>query len=158
NWSVRGFLWPERGRVVLSQFQLKAGGAEVTAQGDVTDMAGVMQAQLDGKIGPMSVSLFKTLWPAPLAPRARDWVVKRLVRGWVQGGTFRLTSGSGSDGGWAANTGPERGSLTLEGANLAFAIIDSWPVLEAPRALVRLDGNTFDLTVPDGTFSAPDGR
>jgi hypothetical protein len=158
NWSARGFFSPEHGRVVLSQFQLRAGGAEVSAQGDVTDMAGAMQAQLDGKIGPMPVSLFKTFWPAPLAPRARDWIVRRLVRGWVQGGTFRLTSGSGGDGGWAARTGPERGSLTLEGANLAFAIVDSWPALDVPRALVRLDGNTFEMTVPDATFAVPDGR
>src|SRR2546421_557003 len=148
----------ERGRVVRSQFQLRTGGAEVSAQGDVTDMAGAMQAHLDGKIGPMSVSLFKTLWPAPLAPNARDWIVRRLVRGWVQGGTFRLTSGSGGDSGWAARTGRERGSLTLEGANLGFAVIDSWPVLDVPRALVRLDGQTFEMSAPDATFAVPDGR
>ena len=50
----------------------------------------------------------------------------------MQGGTFRLASGSGGGGGWAATTGPERGSLTLEGANLAFALVDDWPLLEAP--------------------------
>jgi AsmA-like protein len=158
NWSARGFFSPERGRVVLSQFQLRAGGAEVSAQGDVMDMAGAMQAQLDGKIGPMPVSLFKTLWPAPLAPHARDWTVRRLVRGWIQGGSFRLTSSSGSDRAWAARSGPEHGSLTLEGANLAFAIVDNWPALEVPRALLRLDNRTFEMTVPDAAFAVPDGR
>ena len=158
DWSARGFFSPERGRVALSQFKLKAGGAEISAEGDVTDMAGVMQAHLDGKIGPMPASIFKTLWPAPLAPRTRDWVVRRLVRGWIQGGTFRLASGSGGGSGWAANTGPEHGALTLEGSNLAFAVIDSWPLLEAPRALVRLDDHTFEMTVPDAAFAVPDGR
>jgi hypothetical protein len=114
-----------------------------------------MQARLDGKIGPMPASVFKTLWPAPLAPKAREWVVNRLTSGWIQGGAFRLTSGTN---GWSANTGPERGSLTLEGANLGFALLDNWPVLEAPRALVRLDDNTFELAVPDATFAVPDGR
>ena len=158
NWSARGFFSPERGQVVLSQFQLRAGGAEVSAQGDVRDMAGAMQAHLDGKIGPMPASLFKTLWPAPLAPHARDWIVRRLVRGWVQGGTFWLTSGTGGDSGWAARAGRERGSLTLEGTNLAFAVIDSWPALDVPRALVRLDGQTFEMTAPEATFAVPDGR
>ena len=103
DWSARGFVSPERGRVVLSQFQLRAGGAEVSAEGDVTDMAGAMKARLDGKIGSMPVSIFKTLWPAPLAPRTRDWVVKRLVRGWLQGGSFRLATDAGRAGsGWAA--------------------------------------------------------
>jgi hypothetical protein len=90
DWSARGFASPSAARVVLSQFLVRAGGAEVSAEGDVTDMAGAMKARLDGKIGAMPVSIFKTLWPAPLAPRSRDWVVKRLVRGWVQGGSFRL--------------------------------------------------------------------
>ena len=54
---------PERGRVVLNQFVLRAGGAEVSAQGDIADMAGAMQTRLEGKIGPMSADTFKSLWP-----------------------------------------------------------------------------------------------
>ena len=159
DWSARGFASPERGRVVLSQFQLRAGGAEVSAEGDVTDMAGAMKARLDGKIGSMPVSIFKTLWPAPLAPRTRDWVVKRLVRGWLQGGSFRLATDAGPTGsGWAATPTPERASLTLEGANLAFNIVDSWPVLEMPRALLRLDEATLEMRVPDASFAVADGR
>ena len=159
DWSARGFAAPERGRIVLGQFQLRAGGAEVSAEGDVADMAGAMKARLDGKIGPMPVSIFKTLWPAPLAPRTRDWVVKRVVRGWLNGGSFRLATDAGAAGsGWAATPTPERASLTLQGANLAFNVIDSWPVLEIPRALLRLDDATLELSVPDASFSVADGR
>jgi AsmA-like protein len=158
DWSARGFFSPERGRVALEQFKLRAGGAEVSAQGDVIDMAGGMQAHLDGKIGPMPASTFKTLWPAPLAPKSREWVVRRLVRGWIQGGTFRLASESGGGTALPAGGTREHGSLTLEGANLGLAVVDNWPVLEAPRALVRLDDHTFEMTVPDAAFSAPDGR
>ena len=159
DWSARGFASPERGRVVLSHFQLRAGGAEVSAEGDVTDMAGAMKARLDGKIGPMPLSIFKTLWPAPLAPRTRDWVVKRVVRGWLQGGSFRLATDTGATGsGWAATPTPERASLTLQGANLGFNIVDSWPVLEVPRALLRLDEATLEMTVPEASFAVADGR
>jgi hypothetical protein len=159
DWSARGFASPERGRIVLSQFQLRAGGSEVSAEGDVTDMAGAMKARLDGKIGAMPASIFKTLWPAPLAPRTRDWVVKRLVRGWLQGGSFRLaTDASATGSGWAATPAPERASLTLEGSNLAFNLVDSWPVLEVPRALLRLDEATLEMRVPDASFAVADGR
>jgi hypothetical protein len=139
NWSARGFFSPEHGRVVLSQFQLRAGGAEVSAQGDVADMAGAMQAHLDGKIGPMSVSLFKTLWPAPLAPNARDWIVRRLVRGWVQGGTFRLTSGSGGDRRLGRPHGPRarladaRGSQSRVRRHRQLARARRAPRARAPR-------------------------
>jgi hypothetical protein len=160
DWTARGFVAPERGRAVLSEFRLKAGGAEVSAEGDVADMAGAMQARLDGRIGPMPASIFKAIWPAPLAPRSRDWVVKHLVRGWLQGGSFRLATnaGGGAGSGWAATTAPSQGSLTLEAANLAFGLVDSWPTLEAPRALVRLDDQSFEMRLPDATVTAADGR
>ena len=159
DWSARGHYSPERARVVLSQFRLQVAGAEVSAEGDVTDMAGSMKARLDGKIGPMPASVLKTLWPAALAPKSREWVVRRLVRGWVQGGTFQLASGPDTTGpGWASTTGPNHGSLTLEGGNLAFAILDNWPTLEVPRALLRLDDNAFEMNIPDASLAVGDGR
>ena len=61
--AVRGFLEPDHGRIVLSQFLLKAGGGEVSAQGDVSDVSGALKGQLDAKIGSMPVATFKMLWP-----------------------------------------------------------------------------------------------
>ena len=158
DWSARGFFSPEQGRVALGQFNLRVGGAEIVAQGEVTDMAGAMKASLDGKIGAMPASVFKTLWPSALAPRTRDWVVAHLARGWLQGGSFRLASGSETSGVWTATTSADRGSLTLEGANLAFALVEGWPALEAPRALIRLDAQTLELLAPDASFALADGR
>jgi hypothetical protein len=158
DWSARGFFAPEQGRVTLDQFSLRAGGAEVVAQGDVSDIGGPLKARLDGKIGPMSASVFKTLWPTALAPRTRDWVVNHLASGSLQAGSFRLSSGSEENGVWTATSSADRGSLTLEGANLAFALVDGWPALEAPRALVRLDAQTFELLAPDASIALADGR
>jgi hypothetical protein len=139
--------------VVRSDFILRAGGAELTAEGEINDAAGAMNARLDGKIGPMPASTFKTLWPAAVAPQTRDWVIEHLVRGSVQGGSFRLASGLGE----AAGTG-EQSSLTLEGANLAFNLVDSWPALEVPRALLRLDEQAFEVRIPDASLAVADGR
>jgi len=159
DWSAHGFLAPEQGRIVVSQVRLRAGGAEVSAHGDVTDMAGAMKARLEGKIGPMPTSVFKTLWPTAIAPNSRRWVARRLVRGWLQGGTFRIAAGTDDHGaGWATRTGAERASLTLEGSNLAFAVVDGWPALEAPRALLRLDEHALEMTIPDGSLTTADGR
>ena len=54
DWRARGSFSPERARIVLSQFALRAGGAEVSAQGEVSDMAGAMQTRFEGKLGTMS--------------------------------------------------------------------------------------------------------
>ncbi|HJU31233.1 MAG TPA: AsmA-like C-terminal region-containing protein, partial [Hyphomicrobiaceae bacterium] len=142
DWSMRGVYLPDHGRVSLQQLRVKAGGADVSAEGVVADAA---QTRIEGRIGPMPASTFKALWPAVLAPKARDWVVEHVARGMVQGGSFRLGGG-------------DRGSLTLEGSNLAFALVRDWPLLEAPRVLLRFDDRNFELTVPDAAFTARDGR
>ena len=140
DWRARGFLAPERGRIVLSQFALRAGGAEVSAQGDVSDMAGAMQTRLDGKIGPMSADTFKALWPSVLAPKSREWVGQHLVRGNLQGGTFRVASGGGVAGTDWSPSGEPRVSLALEGSDLAFSVLDGWPTLDMPRGLLAPGG------------------
>jgi AsmA-like C-terminal region/Protein of unknown function len=160
DWSAHGFLAPERGRVVLSEFLLRAGGAEVTAEGDVAGMGGAPAARLEGKIGAMPEKTFKALWPAALAPQTRAWIGQRLVRGQLQGGSFKLTSGDGAPGGERSGrqSAADRVSLTLVGSDLALALSDRWPALELPRALARLDGHTFEVSAPEGAFVASDGR
>jgi len=160
DWAAQGFLAPERGRVVLSQFSLSAGGAEVTVEGDVAGMGGATNARLEGKLGPMPAKTFKALWPAALAPQTRAWVGQHLVRGQLQGGAFKLTSSDQPQG--AERTSPsgpvDHVSLTLVGSDLALALSEAWPSLELPRALARLDGHSFELSAPEGAFVAADGR
>ncbi len=154
--SARGFLAPERGRAVLHQFVLKAGGTEITAQGGVSDMSGAAKVHFDGKIGAMPVAVFKSLWPGWVAPGTRAWVTQRLARGHVEGGSFRIAYGSGPGGGEA--TGGDRVSLALEGSNLEFALIEGWPMLEMPRGLLRLEGPAVEFAAPEASMTAADGR
>jgi hypothetical protein len=147
DWTARGFVAPERGRAVLSEFRLKAGGAEISAEGDVADMAGAMQARLDGKIGPMPASIFKAIWPAPLAPLARlggqasgARLAQAALSGWHERGR-RGRLGLGGDHGALA------GLLTLDGQPRP-SLVDGWPTLEAPRALVRLDDQASSCACP----------
>src|SRR5262249_56385690 len=71
DWTVRGLFSPERGRVVLNDFRLRAGGAEVSAAGEVIDMAGVVQANLGGKIRPKPATALKAPLPAAPGPPPR---------------------------------------------------------------------------------------
>lgn len=152
DWTAQGFFNPERQRVALKQFRLRAGGADLSAEGEISDFSGPLRARLEGKLGPMSSTTFRALWPSGLAPQSRRWVQQHLLRGQLNGGTFRFFSGEG------ANAAGERASLTMEASNLAFDIIEGWSVLEAPRAFIRLDNQQFELAVPDGGIAAADGR
>jgi AsmA-like C-terminal region/Protein of unknown function len=156
--ALRGFLGLEQGRIALSQFLLKAGGAEVSAQGDVSDVAGALKGQLDAKIGPMSAATFKTLWPSWVAPATRGWVSRRLVRGNLLAGHFKVVHGSGPNADWAPVGSGDRVSLALEGANLELALVEGWPALEIPRGLLRLEGRAVEFTVPEASMAAADGR
>jgi hypothetical protein len=160
DWSARGFVSPARGHAVLRQFRVLAGGAEITAQGDVSDMAGAMSARLEGRIGAMPANTLKAIWPSALAPQTRAWIATRLVRGNIQGGSFKLSSGAqnGAAGSTAVTGTAERASLTLEGANLALTVLDGGLPLDIPRALLRLDDHALEITVPDASLAVPDGR
>src|SRR5262249_17887775 len=150
---------PEQGRIVLDQLLVRAGGAEVSAQGEMADAGGVMQTRLDGKIGAMPVSVFKSLWPAWLGPEARRWGSARPTRGTVQGGTFKVARGiDRPKGGWTPVTDGDRMTFTLEGANLEFALLDRLPPLEMGRALLRIEGPTVELSAPEASIGVADGR
>jgi hypothetical protein len=157
--SAAGFLVPEHGRIVVEQFAMRAGGAEMTAHAEIADSGGASQASIEGRIGPMTTGLFMTLWPGWVAPQTRSWVGKRLIGGDVHGGAFKIVRGAGRpDSGWAPVAEGDRLSLTLEGANLEFAVLDGAPVLQATRALLRIEGTDVELSVPEAALAAPDGR
>ena len=157
--AVRGFVGLEQGRIALSHFLLKAGGAEVSAQGDVSDVAGALKGQLEANIGPMSAATFKTLWPSWVAPGTRGWVSRRLVRGNLLAGHFKVVHGAGpANTDWAPLGSGDRVSLALEGANIGLALVEGWPVLEIPRGLLRLEDHAVEFTVPQASMAAADGR
>ena len=133
---------------------LRAGGAEVSAEGDVAGMGSAPIARLEGKIGAMPEKTFKALWPAALAPQSRAWIGQRLVRGQLQGGSFQADLREAQGG--SVRRSASRSLLV--GSDLALALSDRWPALELPRALARLDGHTFEVSAPEGAFVASDGR
>lgn len=154
--SLQGLLAPDRGRLVLEKFLLRAGGAEVGASGEVSDLGGTPKSRLDVKIGPMSAPVFKTLWPSWVAPETRAWVVKHLVRGELRGGSFKIAGGFGPAATSAG--GGDRLSLALEGSDLLLALMPGWPHLDMPRGLLRVENRMVEFSAPDGAMTAADGR
>ena len=157
--SANGFVAPEHGRVVLDRFHVRAGGTEVSVLGEVSDIGGAIQARLEGKIGTMSVALFKTLWPSWLAPQTRSWTARRMVGGDVHGGAFKIVRGTAKPtGGWTPVSDGDRMTLALEGANLEFSVLEGWPALAIPRGLLRIEGTSVEFSAPEATLASTDGR
>ena len=157
--TATGHFAPEHGRIVLDRLLVRAGGTELSAQGEMADAGGIMRTRLEAKIGAMPVSLFKTLWPAWLAPETRDWVSTRLTRGDLQGGTLKLVRGTEpANRGWTPVSDGDRMTFTLEGTNLEFDLIDGLPPLKLARALLRIEGSTVELSAPEASVAVADGR
>jgi hypothetical protein len=157
--SVVGFIAHGHGRIALERFVIRAGGAEASAEGEISDIGGSVQARLDGKIGAMSVGLFKTLWPSWLAPQSRIWAAQKLTHGEVNGGSFKIMrAGAKVQDGWTPVGDDDRFTLALEGSNLRLAAMDGWPALEVPRALLRVENTTVEISVPEAVQAAADGR
>jgi AsmA-like C-terminal region len=157
--TATGYFAPEHGRIVLDRLLVRAGGTEISAQGEVADASGVMRTRLEGKIGAMPVSLFKTLWPAWFAPETRNWVSTRLTGGDLQGGTFKLVRGTEpANRGWTPVSDGDRMTFALEGANLEFALLDGLPPLRLARALLRIEGPIVELSAPEASVAVADGR
>ena len=157
--SLRGFIAPDRGRFVLDEFLLKAGGAELRAAGDVADMGRAPKGQLDATVGPMTALTFKALWPTWVAPGTRGWIARHLVRGQLTGGRLKVVHGSAPSAiGWAPLEAGDRVSFSLEGANLELKIADGLPSVEIPRGLLQLQDRTVEFTAPDATIATADGR
>jgi AsmA-like C-terminal region len=157
--TATGYFAPEHGRIVLDRFLVRAGGTEISAQGEMADAGGGMRTRLEAKIGAMPVSLLKTLWPAWLAPESRNWVSTRLTGGDLQGGTFKLVRGiEPANRGWMPVSDGDRMTFTLEGANLEFALLDDLPPLRLARALLRIEGPIVELSAPEASVAVADGR
>jgi hypothetical protein len=159
RWVASGRIGPEPGRLQLQEFQLDAGGAQMAMTGNITNAAGRVDAVVEGRIGAMPVASMKALWPGPIAPRTREWVSRNLTAGTLKGGTFRIATQREAASTVAADNPQERRlSLTLEGADLEFATMQGFPPIEAPRALLRVEGSEAEMTIPEASIDAGQGR
>ena len=159
DWRRAASCSPERGRVVLSQFVLRAGGAEVSAQGDIDRHgrrhAGAPRRQDRAHAGRhLQDALAERRWRR----QPRDWVVTRLVRGTCRAAPFRLASGGGGGTDWTAR----RTATRLADARRLQ------PRLRRARRLADARGaarpaaarraTPSRCTAPDASFTAADGR
>ncbi len=149
---VSGQVAQQQGLLDLKQLALKIAGAELNVSGQIGS-----EVQLEGRISPMPLTTLKALWPVSLAPRARAFAVERITKGQLRSGTFRIGAPGHADP--AARQPRDRQlSLTLEAADIEVELRKELPAVELPRVLLRVEGDSVELTVPDATMTAAPNR
>lgn len=151
--SVSGVLAPDLQSITVSQLLLRAGGGEVSLAGALEAIGGGANAKFEGKISPMPLQTVKALWPRALAPGARNWVGLRISRGQIQSGTFKWLAGTHMGRpAPSTNIADQRLSVAIEVADIAIRPVRTMSSVEAPRALLRLEGAGLEVTVPDAAI------
>ena len=159
QWTVLGSIIPRRGVVEIGDFRIKGGGGEVVMKG--TTMAGPkgQSSRAEVNISPMPLATLKTIWPRALAPGAREWVGERVSDATFNGGSVRFSSGEFMQGeAPSAGASGERLSATFEVADAVSVPLDGMVPVNAPRALVRLENNALEVTIPEAYASLPQNR
>jgi len=159
TWRAAGRIAPADGLVELSEFTLKAGGAEISINGEITTRGDTPSTRVEASMSPMTLPTLKALWPRAIAPAARTWVGSRVTDGTLRSGTFRLLSGKFANeerGGTAGGSegGKSRISMSIEASDLKMVPLPHGLPVEAPRALIHLDGDALEVTIPDAAIVA----
>lgn len=159
SWVAAGRLVPDAGLVELSEFTLKAGGAVIAINGELSTGGEAPSTRVEATMSPMTLPTLKALWPRAIAPGARQWVGKHVTRGSLKSGTFKLLSGKFLGAEANGGQGPaERLTMAIEAGELEMVPLPRGLPIEAPSALIRLENNALEITVPDAALIASPAR
>jgi len=150
--SLAGHHESSSGRTVLERFVFKSGGVEIEAASTVLRTSGPAAIEVEGRIKPATAQQLLSVWPSELAPRTRNYLAANLRQGSLTSGSFRVATGD-----------PDRNeagrlALSIEAADVELEVVKGLPPLEMPRALIRVEGSSFEMTVPEGQMTAGPGR
>jgi hypothetical protein len=152
--TATGRAVPDDGFIELTRFSLKAGGSEFSANGEITSAGGTPSTRIDATTSPMALATLKALWPRAVASAARTWVGNHFTRGTVRSASLKILSGKfleQSGAAASANTGGHI-SLAAEIGDAQMVPLPGGLPIEAPRATIRLEDSTLEVTVPDAVL------
>ena len=150
SWQTQGSVSPAQGKLNIETFRLTAAGVEIGGHGEL--LAGVSQTstRIDANLVTEDLKLLTAVWPRAFAPEARTWFGRNVEKGFVRSGTLKVVSGA-----YMANEAPigtpnqQRVSLALEVGDLAIRHPHALAPAHAERALLRLENEVLEVTVPN---------
>lgn len=157
RFTASGRIIPSEGLLQLAGLSLKAGGGEVTLNGEFISGDGAPSMRVEGWLTPMPLATLKAMWPRSAAPTVRTWVGTQVSEAEIKGASLKLLSGRFLDSdGKAEEAGPmvdrERLSASIEIANIRMQPLPKSLPIEASSALIRLENSTLEVTVPDAAI------
>jgi hypothetical protein len=154
SFKATGRLIPSEGFVQLAEFSLKAGGAEVSANGEIIASGDKPSTRLEASLSPMPVSTLKALWPRAAATTARTWVGTQVERASLTSATLKLLSGRFLESEGEDASHGERLSARMEVADLRMQPLPESLPMEAPQATIRIENSSLEVIIPQAAIIA----
>lgn len=152
SWRAEGAFEPATGAFTTRQ-TLDAGGGELHFSAEVG--AGGSDVTIEGRTGAMPVATVMGLWPRALGRNTRIWLRDSIADGQILGGSFRFSKGQQNR---AGHHEPQRLSIAVQAADVIVSPGAGLPQVKVPSALIRLEGSTLEVTVPEASLAIADGR
>jgi hypothetical protein len=159
SFKASGRVIPSEGLLQLAGLSLKAGGGEVSINGEVISGQESPSTRVEAWLSPMPLATLKAMWPRAAAPTARAWVGEQVTSANLKTASLKLLSGrflepeQGAEG--AAPAGArERLSASMEITDLNMYPLPKSLPIEAPRATIRLENSSLEVTVPEAAIIA----
>lgn len=159
GFTATGRIIPSEGLVQIAALSLKAGGGEVSANGEVIVGDDTPSTRIEAQLSPMPLQLLKAMWPRAASPAARDWVGTQVERANLKSASLKLLSGRFLESEQAPEgtpplAGGERISARMELTDLRMTPLPNSLPIEAPQATIRLENSSLEVTVPQAAIIA----
>ena len=153
RWGSKGSLSLSQGKLNIESFELAAAGVGVGLLGELQTGKEQTSTRVEANLSAKDLKLLTALWPRATAPKAREWFGRHVQKGHIKSGTLKLVSGGYMN--QEAPTGTQsnqRVSLALEVGDLQIKHDYGNAPVQAKRALVRLENEALEITVPSATM------
>jgi hypothetical protein len=165
SFKASGRFIPNEGVIQLAELSLMAGGGKVTANGEIISASGSgsPSTRVEAAVTPMPLATLKAMWPRAAAPAARSWVGEQVERAVLKSASLKVLSGKFLEGtadenGALQAGSSERISVSIDIADLRMIPLPRALPIEAPRASIRLENSSLEVTVPDAAIVAGDSQ
>lgn len=147
-------------RLTLQSCRVDLNGSVLTADGSVDGLAGDRRGLLRVQIDGVALDRLQALWPKPVAPNPRAWIVANLTQGRIEAVDATLTA--------HLPAGQELSNLTLDSVSGRMAVNDAtvryvaeMPPVKHVDAIADFDADHFDIALTKGDvagLSLVDGK
>lgn len=150
---------PSRDVVVLDGLDIRGGGTSIRLAGEFSTTAARAGVRVEAAMQAAELATVKSAWPPFLAPLSRQWVARNVEAGGIRSLTWRLASGVYVEPGKPVSPGSdEASSLVIEAGPSLFRADRALPPIKAPRALIQVENDALEVSVPEAAMLLPSGK